>query len=37
LENLDAVVDLNRYDSAWKTTTENIKILAKESVGYKET
>jgi hypothetical protein len=33
LENLDAEVDINR---AWKTTKENIKISAKESLGYYE-
>jgi hypothetical protein len=33
LENLDTEVDINR---AWETITENIKISAKESVGYYE-
>jgi hypothetical protein len=31
LENLDAVVDISR---AWETIRENIKISAKESLGY---
>jgi hypothetical protein len=31
LENIDAEVDINR---AWETITENIKISAKESLGY---
>jgi ABC-type hemin transport system ATPase subunit len=31
LENVDAEVDVNR---AWETTKKNIKISAKESVGY---
>jgi hypothetical protein len=31
LENLDGDVDINR---AWETVRENIKISAKESVGY---
>jgi hypothetical protein len=31
LENLDADVDINR---AWKSTRENIKISAKESLCY---
>jgi hypothetical protein len=31
LENLDTEVDIN---IAWKTIRENIKILAKESLGY---
>jgi hypothetical protein len=33
LENLDTEVDINR---AWKSITENIKILVKESLGYYE-
>jgi hypothetical protein len=33
LENIDTEVDINR---AWKTIRENIKISAKESVGYYE-
>jgi hypothetical protein len=33
LENLDAEVDINRYV---ETNRENIKILAKESLGYYE-
>jgi hypothetical protein len=33
LENLDAEVDSN---SAWEIIRENIKISAKESVGYSE-
>jgi hypothetical protein len=33
LENLDAEVDINR---AWKTRRENIKISAKDSIGYYE-
>jgi hypothetical protein len=33
LENLDAEVDINR---AWETVIENIKISAKESLGYCE-
>jgi hypothetical protein len=33
LENLDAEVDINR---AWETIRENIKISAKESLGYYE-
>jgi hypothetical protein len=33
LENLDTVVDINR---AWETIRENIKILAKEGLGYYE-
>jgi hypothetical protein len=31
LEDLDAEVEI---DSAWETIRENIKILAKESLGY---
>jgi hypothetical protein len=33
LEDLDAEVEIN---SAWKTIRENIKISAKESLGYFE-
>jgi hypothetical protein len=33
LENLDAEVDVNK---AWETIGENIKISAKESLGYYE-
>jgi hypothetical protein len=33
LEDLDAEVDIN---SAWETIRENIKISAKESLGYYE-
>jgi hypothetical protein len=33
LENLDTEVDINR---AWETIRENIKISAKESLGYYE-
>jgi 50S ribosomal subunit-associated GTPase HflX len=33
LENLDAEVDIN---SVWETIRENIKISAKERVGYFE-
>jgi hypothetical protein len=33
LENLDIEVDINR---AWETIRENIKISAKESLGYYE-
>jgi hypothetical protein len=33
LENLDTTVDINR---AWETIRENIKISAKESLGYYE-
>jgi hypothetical protein len=33
LEDLDAEVEIN---SAWETIRENIKILAKDSVGYYE-
>jgi hypothetical protein len=33
LENLDTEVDINR---AWKTIRENIRISAKESLGYYE-
>jgi 50S ribosomal subunit-associated GTPase HflX len=33
LEHLDTEVDINR---AWETVSENIKISAKESVGYDE-
>jgi hypothetical protein len=33
LENLDAEVDINRV---WEPSRENIKILAKESLGYYE-
>jgi hypothetical protein len=33
LENLDIEVNINR---AWKTTADNIKISAKESLGYYE-
>jgi hypothetical protein len=33
LENLDAEVDISR---AWETIRENIKISAKESLGYYE-
>jgi hypothetical protein len=33
LETLDAEVDINR---AWETITQNIKISAKESLGYYE-
>jgi hypothetical protein len=33
LENLDTVVGINR---AWETILENIKISAKESLGYHE-
>jgi hypothetical protein len=33
LENLDAEVDINRI---WETIRENIKISAKESLGYYE-
>jgi hypothetical protein len=33
LENLDAEVDINR---AWETIRENIKISAKECLGYYE-
>jgi uncharacterized FlaG/YvyC family protein len=33
LENLDTVVDINR---AWETIRGNIKISAKESLGYYE-
>jgi hypothetical protein len=33
LENSDAEVDVN---TAWETITENIKISAKESLGYYE-
>jgi hypothetical protein len=33
LENLDIEVDISR---AWKTVRENIKISAKESLGYYE-
>jgi hypothetical protein len=33
LENLDDVVDINR---AWETTRENIKISARENLGYYE-
>jgi hypothetical protein len=33
LENLDAEVEIN---SAWETIRENIKISAKESLGYYE-
>jgi hypothetical protein len=31
LEELDAEVEIN---SAWETIRENIKVLAKESLGY---
>jgi hypothetical protein len=31
LQNLDAEVEIN---SAWETIRENIKMLAKESLGY---
>jgi hypothetical protein len=31
LENLDTEVDINR---AWETIRENIKVSAKESLGY---
>jgi hypothetical protein len=33
LENLDTEVDIDR---AWETIRENIKISAKESLGYYE-
>jgi hypothetical protein len=33
LENLDADVNINR---AWETIRENIKVSAKESIGYYE-
>jgi hypothetical protein len=33
LENLDTEVDVNK---AWETIRENIKISAKESLGYYE-
>jgi hypothetical protein len=33
LEDLDAELEIN---SAWKTITENIKISAKETLGYFE-
>jgi hypothetical protein len=33
LEDLDAEVDIN---SAWETVGENIRISAKESLGYYE-
>jgi hypothetical protein len=33
LDNLDTEVDINR---AWETIRENIKISAKESLGYYE-
>jgi hypothetical protein len=33
LEDLDTVVEIN---SAWETIRENIKISAKESLGYYE-
>jgi hypothetical protein len=33
LEDLEAEVEIN---SAWKTIRENIKITAKESLGYNE-
>jgi hypothetical protein len=33
LENSDTEMDINR---AWETITENIKIPAKESLGYYE-
>jgi hypothetical protein len=33
LENVDTEVEIN---SAWETTRENIKISAKESLGYFE-
>jgi hypothetical protein len=33
LENIDTVVDVNK---AWETIRENIKISAKESIGYYE-
>jgi hypothetical protein len=33
LEDLDAEVEINR---AWETISENIKISAKESLGYFE-
>jgi predicted transcriptional regulator len=33
LENLDAEMDINRV---WETIRENIKISAKESLGYYE-
>jgi hypothetical protein len=33
LENLDTEIDINR---AWETIRDNIKISAKESLGYYE-
>jgi hypothetical protein len=33
LESIDTEVDINR---AWETVTENIKISAKDSLGYAE-